>query len=184
MQKFSYLVIDSTQEEAKRLIRAGLIEESSYLISEEQTQGRGQHGKSWASPKAAGIYLSIVAPIKNFELQGLIETYTIRVAEKIIQLLKQKYSYDFYIKPINDIYYDGKKLAGILVELLEHNSNHYLITGIGINCSQSSLQIKEKLIEQPKAVPISLEEILTQEEFSFFDKSVFISVLADSIVKI
>ncbi len=182
MQSFHYITIDSTQEEAKRLIRSGAItKNSAYVISETQTQGRGQHGKHWASPQGAGIYLSVIAKKNKLVLDDFAQQYTQLVAEKIILVLKEFFDYDFYVKPINDIYYDGSKLAGILVEVIEHNQQSYVITGVGLNIKKTILQIKESLIETPKAPPISLEEILTNEELSSLDQDLLLKKLMDYI---
>ena len=60
MQSFHFDTVDSTNEAAKRMIRSGELRQPAYLLALEQTAGRGSRGRRWASPKDAGIYLSVV----------------------------------------------------------------------------------------------------------------------------
>lgn len=60
MQLFRFDSVDSTNELAKRMIREGRIRESCCVVAREQTAGRGSRGRSWVSPRDAGIYLTIV----------------------------------------------------------------------------------------------------------------------------
>lgn len=174
MQVFHYESIDSTQNQAKRLIDSAEIKSPSYIVAEEQSAGRGQYGKSWASPKGAGLYVSFVmAEGSGLVAEGLeefVQTYTQEVAVKLIQALNDFYKADYYIKPINDIYYDGAKLAGILVEIYKG----YVIIGIGLNLKDQTRQIKEALVEKPKAPPISLEQIVPVDRLNEFDSENFI----------
>ena len=166
MQSFHYPSIDSTQNQAKRLIDDAKIIDQACIVASEQTAGRGQYGKSWASPQGAGIYLSLIQVNGEWStvngLEALVASYTVEVAKKVIDVLNEIYQADYYIKPINDIYYDGAKLAGILVEIYKG----YIITGIGINLRNVPRTLKESIVDQPKAPPISLEEILPDEIFS------------------
>jgi BirA family biotin operon repressor/biotin-[acetyl-CoA-carboxylase] ligase len=174
MQAFRYISLDSTQNQAKRLIDDASINHA-YIVASEQTAGRGQYGKSWASPQGAGIYLSIVTLNAQSSTlnENSIQSLTVGAAEKVIKVLNEFYKADYYIKPINDIYYDGCKLAGILVEIYKG----YTITGIGVNLRNVPRTLKETIIDQPKAPPISLEEIFPEEIFLQFKEQSFIDKL-------
>ena len=53
--------VDSTMEEAKRIVESqGIVEDVLVVVADEQTSGKGTRGRSWASPKGAGLYFSIV----------------------------------------------------------------------------------------------------------------------------
>ncbi len=179
MNKFVYQSLDSTQNQAKRLIDEAQITNPIYIVAGEQTAGRGQYGKSWASPAGAGIYMSVVA----FKADGsmineeFVATYTTQVAEQLIACLHEIYQADYYIKPINDVYYNGAKLAGILVELYKG----HIIIGLGINLRNVPRTLKESLVDQPKAPPISLEEIFPAEIFKNFDEKNFVANLASKL---
>src|SRR6185369_9085126 len=60
MQRFRFDILDSTNDEARRLLTAGAIDQSAVIVARGQTAGRGTRGRSWASPAGAGLYLSYV----------------------------------------------------------------------------------------------------------------------------
>ena len=59
-KSFWYEEVDSTQDEAKRLIQSGKVKDIAYVIANLQTKGRGTHGRKWSSPVKSGIYLSVI----------------------------------------------------------------------------------------------------------------------------
>jgi BirA family biotin operon repressor/biotin-[acetyl-CoA-carboxylase] ligase len=171
-----YSDLDSTMNEAKRLIKESSEYKSGSIIcisADFQSQGRGQHGKSWASPCGAGLYLSLVSDLKiPAENSSILATeLCIRSLEEgLKQVLQQSLkestekaaiepSPEFKLKPLNDIYVNNCKLAGILLERFVFKDTEYHTVGIGINLYKSSYQLKESSLEMPKAMPISLEEI-------------------------
>ena len=60
MQLLRFDRVDSTNEEAKRLLSRHELNDGGFVIAREQTAGRGSHGRTWHSPRDAGIYLSLV----------------------------------------------------------------------------------------------------------------------------
>lgn len=189
MRCLYYQLIDSTQNQAKKLIDLGEIvsedkgdfrnksNDATAIFAEEQSAGRGQYGKSWVSPKGAGLYVSIVMASSTFVslMRDPIETsLTTLVAEAMIQSLNEFHRADYYIKPVNDIYYDGCKLAGILVELYKG----FVIIGIGLNLKA------EALVENPKAPPISLAEIFSSDSLQSFDNKAFVDSVTSHILRL
>ena len=171
-----YLDVDSTMNEAKRLIKESSEYKSGSIIcisADFQSQGRGQHGKSWASPRGAGLYVSLVSDLKiPAENSSILATeLCIRSLEEGLKRVSQQSlkestentamypSQEFKLKPLNDIYVNNCKLAGILLERFFFKDTEYHTVGIGINLYKSSYQLKESSLEMPKAMPISLEEI-------------------------
>lgn len=102
-------------------------------FAEKQTKGKGRQGRSWVSPFAKNIYLSLRWHFSQntSELAGL----SLAVAIAIIEMLKNfGITKSLGIKWPNDVFCEGKKLAGILVELGgEAKSPCYAIIGIGLN---------------------------------------------------
>lgn len=163
--------------EAKRLIKESSEYKSGSIIcisADFQSQGRGQHGKSWASPRGAGLYLSLVSDLKiPAENSSILATeLCIRSLEECLKRVAQQSlkestentaiytSPEFKLKPLNDIYVNNCKLAGILLERFVFKDAEYHTVGIGINLYKSSYQLKESSLDVPKAMPISLEEII------------------------
>jgi biotin-[acetyl-CoA-carboxylase] ligase BirA-like protein len=182
---FHYLTINSTQDEAKKLLKSSQIQINSchetqdfaIVLADEQTAGRGSYGKCWASPKGAGIYVTFVYQL-GFQLEQMDSTLTLKIAELITQGLRQEFSLDgFFVKPINDIYFDGSKLAGILVETLSHAQKTYVLIGLGLNVKRSEYWLTELLPGTPKAPPIALEQIVT-DKLENWDFKQFIEKIA------
>ncbi len=116
-----YASVDSTMTAA-----AGL-EMGAAVVADEQTEGQGRHGRSWHSEPYAGIYCSIVmrpAPVLTLAL-GLAAVEAIGSATGIVCDLRWP----------NDLMLDGRKTAGILVQLVDGKA----IAGIGINVNHTSL---------------------------------------------
>ena len=103
-------------------------------IAEHQTRGRGRFSREWYSPFGKNIYFSMQYSIKQdiSQLGGLslaVGTIVCKAIEKACNLPNR-----LMLKWPNDIIYDGKKLAGVLIEVrAEVNGNCSVIIGIGIN---------------------------------------------------
>lgn len=100
----------------------------SVCLAEQQTEGRGRLEKKWISPKG-NIYFSLLWRfINNQNFSGL----SLAIAVIISQLLKEMGVSSIQLKWPNDILFQGKKLAGILLESPNRSS---VVIGIGLNMS-------------------------------------------------
>jgi len=126
----SYKTIGSTNEAARRLAEASA-GEGTIVIAEKQTRGRGRLGRTWHSVSGQGLYFSVILrPKVDFaRLPALSMVAALSICRAIESCgLKAE------IKWPNDCLLDGKKVAGILVELsAELDRVDYAIMGIGIN---------------------------------------------------
>lgn len=153
--------VDSTQEEAKRLIQSGEIQGAAFVVAHHQTQGKGTQGRKWTSPAGAGIYLSIVHIAPAEEPYTTTHLYTLAAGVACVEALATVLPIAVQIKPVNDLYVQGKKLGGILVESeLNPKGLTTLITGIGINTHRHP-----RNLDRPQIEPVSIQEILTPEAF-------------------
>ncbi|MFH2021679.1 MAG: biotin--[acetyl-CoA-carboxylase] ligase, partial [Patescibacteria group bacterium] len=104
-----------------------------FCVAEQQTQGRGRLGRNWYSPLGQNVYLSCQYPFqKNIaSLAGL----SLVVGLAVINILKHYLpSAELKAKWPNDIVYENKKLAGILLNVqAESNGFCSAIVGIGLN---------------------------------------------------
>jgi BirA family biotin operon repressor/biotin-[acetyl-CoA-carboxylase] ligase len=130
--------IDSTnkhaREKAEREPCSGTV-----ILAEQQTAGRGRRGKTWVSPFAANIYLSIVW---DFE-QGAqaLEGLSLAVGVAVKRALNSHGIEGVQLKWPNDIYIDGKKLGGILLEMIGDPAGQCsVIIGVGINMAMPADQ--------------------------------------------
>lgn len=118
---YLYNQIDSTNDECKRKCLQGI--HKCLVMAESQTKGRGRIGKEFFSPKG-GLYLSILIP-SSTNLGEL----TCRVAVETAESIESLCGLSCGIKWVNDLFFHGKKVGGILTESL----NNSVIIGIGIN---------------------------------------------------
>lgn len=128
--------VNSTNTYAKEALDDSF-NDAFLIVSDHQTQGRGRRGRTFYSPARNGIYMSL-AFVPNLSVEDT-QMVTIIAAIAVKRALSDLYHIDVDIKWLNDIYINGKKLAGILTEgeiILESNSYRYLILGIGLNVYQ------------------------------------------------
>jgi BirA family biotin operon repressor/biotin-[acetyl-CoA-carboxylase] ligase len=122
--------IDSTNSELLR--RTTPPRGASVLLAEHQSAGRGRRGRSWASPLAAHLYLSVARHFSGglARLGGLSLVAGVAVAEALHAL-------GFYaarLKWPNDLVVDDRKLGGLLVEGGgEHGGPVRAVIGLGLN---------------------------------------------------
>lgn len=122
--------LTSTNTLAKQYLADG----KSYLIaSSGQTAGRGRFGRSFYSPAGSGLYFSLAFPWKRKEAPVLLTTMA---AVAVAKVLEETFEIEVAIKWVNDLFFKGKKISGILTEAvtdLESGQTLSLVVGIGIN---------------------------------------------------
>ncbi len=108
----------------------------TVVISTHQSDGKGRKGRTFISEENKGIYLSFVlnegVTFNNMPL------VTICAGVAVVRALKKICNFDAELKWINDIFYERKKIGGILTEAtlsLEDQTVDKLIIGIGLNTS-------------------------------------------------
>jgi len=122
--------VDSTNSLAREHLEHGTL-----IVADEQTAGRGRYGNDWVSPKG-NLYMSFVWRVSDLAVAS---QYAFVTAVVLSEALKDLCHDDLVLslKWPNDIYLDGKKLAGILLETEERDGVTYLIIGCGVNLSSS-----------------------------------------------
>jgi BirA family biotin operon repressor/biotin-[acetyl-CoA-carboxylase] ligase len=131
----SYSTIDSTNLEAKRLIKSENLS-NSFLIAETQTAGRGRFERVWFSPAGKGIYLTAVfEPILTIDAPHL---YVILGAVASAWAIEEITKLPVQLKWPNDLMLGGKKVGGILAEVQKTNQGFTPLIGIGINVNTES----------------------------------------------
>lgn len=126
----TYLVEQTKQQRNKK---PGV----SICFAECQTAGRGRMERSWFSPYSRNIYLSILVHFdKDISKLG---GFSLAIAVGIIEALQSYGIADtVFLKWPNDLIWQNKKLAGILVDLFgEANGGCYAVIGVGLNVKMS-----------------------------------------------
>ncbi len=126
-------IIDSTNNEAKRMLESGF-RGKAIVVAETQTSGRGRLGRSFYSPKSTGLYFTVIVP-PVFPVED-VSLLTPAAAVSVTRTLGKLTSKELKIKWVNDIYVGDKKICGILAEsVLDIKSGTFagFAVGIGIN---------------------------------------------------
>lgn len=118
----------------------------SLLLAETQCRGRGRGGNQWISPAARNIYLSVL-----WRFNGDVDNLTglsLAVGVQIVRALEHFGFCGLGLKWPNDVLWQKRKLAGVLVELKSLSADVCgIVVGIGINCRLTEQE--RKLIDQP-----------------------------------
>ena len=139
---FSYKTIDSTNTQMKKLAING-VKNHSVIVSEEQSAGRGRFGRSFYSPAQKGVYMSVL--LKTGDSLQNATMITIKTAVAVRRAIAKLYDIEVAIKWVNDLYYRGKKVCGILSEAIsdfESGMIEAIIIGIGINVSTDNFPLE------------------------------------------
>lgn len=124
--------IDSTNSELMRRARNGRVA-PVLLVAERQTAGRGRMGRHWFSTAPDGrapqtipcLTFSLGLPLAPLNWSGL----SLAVGLSIVQSLHPALT----LKWPNDVWFQQRKLAGILIETASFGSDRYLVVGVGLN---------------------------------------------------
>lgn len=125
------------------------------VLAEQQTAGKGRRGRHWVSPFGKNIYLSLLVTMQGgiASLEGL----SLMVAIAVERALQQAQVTGVGLKWPNDLYLQGKKLAGILLEVTgEYSSHCQVVIGVGINMTlteQDAADINQPWAQLSKAFP-------------------------------
>jgi len=107
------------------------------VFAECQFDGRGRHSRKWISPYGANLYFSLEWRFnKSTSLSGL----SLAVGTMIVSALKKHGLENLSLKWPNDVYCEGKKLSGVLIEIAKSDTNETrVVIGIGLNVNMPSV---------------------------------------------
>ena len=119
--------MDLAAERAAAGEPAGLV-----VVAEEQTQGRGRHGRRWEAPHGTSLLFTVLCRPSLALVQD--ERLSVRVAERVAAAIARVTGLRAAIKEPNDLLVGDRKLAGILLQSrIEGQRLDHLLIGIGIN---------------------------------------------------
>ncbi len=129
--------IDSTMNEAARLAAAGA-PHGTLVVAEEQTAGRGRFGRSWFSERTAGIYFTLI--LRPSLSPAAAPVLTLWAGVALAEVLSETSGFPMDLRWPNDVLVNGKKCAGILVEMTaEPEKISHVLVGLGINANHSEI---------------------------------------------
>ena len=150
--------IGSTNEYLMSLAKSG--ERGKVCVAaRSQTAGRGRRGRSFSSPKN-GLYMSLLVSKLPMDSAMLLTPMT---ACAVARAIENVTGISVGIKWVNDLYLEGKKLAGILTEAKFDFGRHmldYAVRGIGINLTPPDMGFDEEIRDIATALLDECDESL------------------------
>ncbi len=133
--------VDSTNNYAMQQVHAGMAKHGMAWVAKEQLAGKGQRGKVWQAAPGQNIAMSLVLEPISLKLADQF-CLSMAVALACRHFFNQYAGGNTFIKWPNDIYWNDRKAAGILIESVIGASNggnwKWAVIGIGINLNQTA----------------------------------------------
>ena len=146
---------NSTQLVAKEMAEEK-VENGTLVITNDQENGLGTHDRKWYSEAGKNIMFTLIIYPKC-DIKHL-NTITVDIAKCIVDTIEKLYDFKLEIKHPNDIMYNGKKIGGILTQIVTNGEKiRYLLIGIGINVNQE--QFEGEIKETATSLKIELGKI-------------------------
>ncbi len=120
------LSVDSTNQRLRERFAHGRV-----CLAEHQSAGRGRRGRVWASPAFANLYLSVGWRFSG-GLEGL-SGLSLAVGLAAAEALQSFCEPPIGVKWPNDLYVEGRKLGGVLVETAARGDDLNVVAGLGVN---------------------------------------------------
>jgi BirA family biotin operon repressor/biotin-[acetyl-CoA-carboxylase] ligase len=136
--------IDSSNSELMRRARAGQ-HEATLLVAERQTAGRGRMGRVWQSQPGDSLTFSLSLSLQPKDWSGLSLAVGLSLAESLHP--------DVGLKWPNDLWFQDRKLGGILVEAASMGGRSQVVVGVGLN-------IRPRPADGLNTPPAALTELL------------------------
>lgn len=141
-----YEDVTSTQDVALRLAEDG--KDSTLVVAEMQSKGRGRLSRRWISPYG-GVWFSLITKprvsVRNATLLSL------ATALAVCNTINNNFNIPARIKWPNDVVTNYRKVAGILIDMsVEHDIIDYCVIGIGINANLSIESIESMMSDEDR----------------------------------
>jgi BirA family biotin operon repressor/biotin-[acetyl-CoA-carboxylase] ligase len=161
------VVLEQTSSTSDAILQISTADsnEGLVLFAEHQTAGRGQRGNRWESAAGKGLWFSILLR-PRIDLPSSPQL-TAWAAEAISGAIENEFSLTPTIKLPNDVQIDGRKVAGVLVEMrAQKNAPHLAIAGIGLNVNQSREDFPKELQNRAISLAMALGEQVDRQKFA------------------
>ena len=135
----------NTNDEVRNLIKTNHTRNNLALYTLEQKNGRGRMNREWISNKGDLICSFLINQKINTKEVGKVNLWFSQI---LLNLIRTKIpNQDFKIKWPNDIYFNDKKLAGILIEtIIVENKIQNIVIGLGLNFISTPKHLNYKTI--------------------------------------
>ncbi len=140
-------------------------ESGTVLTAKHQTKGRGRMGRSFYSPPT-GLYFSILLK----DIKSNPATLTVMTAVAVMKGIYDTFGIKTQVKWVNDIFYEGKKICGILTEgAFLKDRLQYAVIGVGVNIATEKFPTEISEIAGSLNKSIEDSDILLQNILKNFE---------------
>ena len=160
------VIQETTSTNDSILQRAGAqTPEGLVVFAEKQTAGRGQRENVWESAAHKGLWFSILLRPKIDISESA--RLTDWAAQTVAKTITEQFNATAVVKPPNDVYLDGKKVSGVLVEMrAQANAPHIAVLGIGVNINHRAEDFSEQLRERAASLAQILGRHIDRQKFA------------------
>jgi len=150
--------INSTNDYASKLLSHSKQIEGTIVLTDFQTNGKGQANNIWISDRGKNILLSIILKPGFLEIEKQFYL-SMAISLAILHTIKSYSDCRVEVKWPNDIFLDSKKISGVLIKnTLTGNKIKYAIAGIGLNVNQTEFgDLNDKATSLKSAHKIEFE---------------------------
>lgn len=155
-----YALTDSTNARARELVEAGA-PHGTVVTAAEQSAGRGRQGRTWTAPPGkALLYSAILRPLdeRHLLLPLAVPLAVCETAEELAPGIECQ------VKWPNDVWVDGRKLAGILIEAKPQDG--WAVIGVGLNLTiepgEFPPDLRETAISISGSTPLTATAVLNR----------------------
>lgn len=142
--------VGSTMDEARRMAEAGA-DHGTVVVADEQTQGRGRLDRTWFSPRGSLMATLVLRPWMPPHVLSLL---TLAAGLSLARSMEKLLGAPARLKWPNDVWLEGKKVAGILTESrFEGNRARFVLLGLGVNGDARATEFPAEL--RPVATSLS-----------------------------
>jgi BirA family biotin operon repressor/biotin-[acetyl-CoA-carboxylase] ligase len=137
------------------------------IVAEDQTAGRGQHGRDWQAPAGRAVLMSILLfPPPALRRPALLTAWA---AVAVCDTIRQATGLEAKIKWPNDVLLRGRKVCGILIESKIQNAlarpesdpgNFAVVVGIGLNVNQTPQDFEKANLPQAGSLALFSKQVL------------------------
>lgn len=142
---YCHETLDSTNRAAKLLALDGA-PHGTLVLAAHQSAGRGRLGRRFESPAGKGVYCSVLLRPAPAPVEA--QRATAGAAVAVCRAVQRLCGLELGVKWVNDLYYRGKKVCGILTEAgtdMESGRLEWLVVGIGLNLTTTPADWPEEL---------------------------------------
>jgi len=132
-----YDEVESTSRLARQAVESGeLGDQARLFVASRQTAGVGRFGRRWESP-AGGLWCTLAWPV-NLSPRRVLDGLGLRIGMACVHTVEQTlgahgHGEGVTLKWPNDVFVKGKKVLGVLTEVIERRGKTYALVGVGVN---------------------------------------------------